>query len=152
MMHAFQTTSRFSWSALLLTITLVFVAAPVQAQALTTDTYADNSDEWWGNLEQQLAQSLDSPVPSVRIWALHNLLYFTTNHPGKADFKESIPGLLQMYRVEEHPEYRVLALMTLQNIADDAAMDRLSEMVLDEPSPFVREITRAALAEYRRML
>jgi hypothetical protein len=135
----------------MLAVAWVFLgAAPIQAQQ--QDPYGDNSDEWWTRLEQQLTQSINSPNRNIRIRALQDLFYFTTNHPERVDFREAIPGLMDMYAWEKQQQYRVLALMTLQNVADEATMNRLHEMVKSETSPYVRDVTLAALAEHRRML
>lgn len=151
MRRASRAVIRCSYGLLMLVLAGVFLgAAPAQAQQ--QDPYGDNSDEWWARLEQQLTQSINSPIRDVRVRALQDLFYFTTNHPDRVDFHEAIPGVMDMYAWEKQQQYRVLALMTLQNVADDATMDQLNEMVKSESSPYVRDVTLAALAEHRRML
>lgn len=134
-----------SWG--LAALLLLLIALPARAQ----DVYADNDQQWWTNLEQQLSNSLDSKIPSIQASALQNIIYFASHHKDKADCLETVPGLLRIYEYHTDESVRVMALMALHTISDDVSMQQLQRLVKAEKSDYVRSLTLAALADHYKV-
>ncbi|GIV59992.1 MAG: hypothetical protein KatS3mg043_1081 [Rhodothermaceae bacterium] len=130
-----------------------FFALAVFASILTTSAFAqrtfDNRDaQWWSNLEAQLTTSLDSPVEQVRDTALRHVIFFATYYGDRVDFTVAAGKILDVYEHERHEGRRMMALSALHAIGSRPAMERLHELVRQEPRGRLHQLTLAVLADY----
>lgn len=63
-------------------------------------------------------------------------------------FKKVVSPLLNMYIFDKEVNHRLMTLSALHAIGDAYGMQRLRELVNDEPSEQVQRLTRHALADY----
>lgn len=119
------------------------------AESRQLDPFGNRSVEWWGNLEHQLAASLTSRIDDVRHQALVLTITFAVRYPERMDLRRAVPPLAYMYAKEEDERHRVMALSALHAIGGTFSMQLLAEAAGSQTSARVRQLTNAALAEYR---
>ena len=126
--------------ALALTITL-----PAAAQ---DKPYDHKPAEWWSNLEAQLADNLNSPIDQVRAQSIRHIIFFAANYSEKAEFSDSVPGLLGIYDNDGNEKFRVLALAAIDAIGSGPAMEYLAQRIDQEESERVQRMMVALLSHY----
>ena len=125
---------------------LVAMALPLNAQA---QRQLDNKNNlWWNALEQQLANNLNSPIPKIQEAALQHIVFFANNYSDKVDFTDLTPEIMTMYETETLEAKRTLALVALSAIGNEQTMLRLFDLVKNERSKRIHDLTLAVLAEY----
>ena len=142
--HASKTSKRVI--AYFFVLAIAF-AGTAPAFAQTTDFATKDADEW-KQLSLQLVESLDSPIAQVKQGTLQHINFFATYHKEDVDLSVAVPKLIDIYETDDNEGSRILALTALNAIGDRSIMIYLSETVNSEPSPRVRALTLAALADY----
>lgn len=110
--------------------------------------YDDKDEVWWGRLEMQLADALESPISQVKVQTMRHIIFFAANYPDKVDMGLSVPKLLDIYDYGEKEELRVLALAAIDAVGEEYAMQHLVAKVEREKSKRVHRLTMAVLADY----
>ncbi len=131
-------------SALVLAVALFI---PLQSYA-QKQPLENRSAVWWWQLEQQLTASLDQPIAQIKDETLQHIIFFATNYEDKIDLSVVTPKLLDLYENEDNQARRTMAVVALHAIGDEMSMERLAELVENEPEGSIRNITLAVLAEY----
>ncbi len=125
---------------------LTALAAPQSATA--QDRFTDKPASWWQELETQVTASLNSPVEQIQVESMQHIVFFATHYHDQVHFEEAVSTLLTIYETSPNARMRTLALMSLQATADQSAMERLAEVVQNEPSEQVARLTHAVLGAY----
>ncbi len=124
------------------------LSIPIQANAQSTP-FLNKDAAWWGQLEKQLAKSLDQTVDQVQDETLQHIVFFATNYSDKIELSHLTPKLLEMYRNGNNEARRTMAVVALHAIGNRTSMNRLARLAENEPPGSLRNITLAAIADYR---
>lgn len=113
-----------------------------QAQQVQ-DTQWPQPDSVWAVLfEKQMNELLSEPDAHRQDEAMRFIIHFAgvTNQQGEAvfDFRSAAPRLLTIFRTEDDPSRRILALSALHAIGDESSMQTLAEWVPREQSERIR--------------
>ena len=132
----------------ILGLVALMVALAMPANAQTQRQLDNKNDLWWNALELQLANNLDSPVAKIQEAALQHIVFFANNYSDKVDFTDLTPEIMAMYENDELEAKRTLALVALSAIGNEQTMIRLFDLVKNEQSKRIHDLTLAVLAEY----
>ncbi len=113
---------------------------------LSSSSHVSNS--WVENTDRQFASALKSRNDAVREQALRDVIYIAKFHGEKVTFKKVVSPLLNVYIFDKEVNHRLMTLSALHAIGDAYGMQRLRELVNDEPAEQVQRLTRRALADY----
>ncbi|MFQ5571865.1 MAG: hypothetical protein ACE5G0_19475 [Rhodothermales bacterium] len=120
--------------------------------AAALSSLAEVSEAWVQHVDQQFATSLFSPIEAVRGQTMQDIIYIANYHSDKVTFKKVVKPLLNIYRFDENEQYRLMALASLHAVGDAYGMQRVRELVREQPSERVRLWTLAALKTYDESL
>lgn len=106
-----------------------------------------SSQRWAGEIGEQLAERIRSDEPAIRSAAIEQAYYVATSHRD-VDLSSTVPALLDVYRADPAPRYRLASVATLHAIGNDAGMRGLSDHLPDQTDRYVQIISIAALRDH----
>ena len=106
------------------------------------------TDLWVKEVDRQYAAALKETDAPTRVKALQDIIFIATRFGDTVPFEKAISPLLGVYMFDKNKNHRLMALSALHAIGDAYGMQRLRELVNDEPSEQVRRLTHRALADY----
>ena len=117
-------------------------ATPIDVLSATNTV----SEAWFAEIDRQYATALKDA--ESREQALQEVIYIATRFSEKGTFNKVVAPLVGVYIFDKNKNHRLMALSALHAIGDKYGMQRLRELVNDEPSEQVRRLTRRALSDY----
>ena len=140
------------------------VQAQVIARATATEFAPDNSpslssiellatmdtvsETWFNTVDVGYATAIDNGNTANREKAIQDVIFIATQYQDKVAFRKVVSPLLNVYIFDKNKNRRLMALSALHAIGDNYGMQRLRELVNDEPSEQVRRLTRRALNDF----
>ncbi len=121
---------------------------PEVMESLTNYDLKDMPRTWWRNLERVKDAKLNSSDCEKQELALRNLAFLATVYPDQKRFDRVIGDLYTMYRFDDNPNKRIMALSALHAIGHEDTMRTIAQDVRFERDERVRKLTVAALADH----
>lgn len=111
------------------------------------NTSAAQSDFWTMTIGRQLADGIQSEAPRVRaraIQATHNYARFGPT----VDLSATVPALVDVYRSDPDPRYRVAAVAALHAIGNEEGMLSVRSNLMRQTNELVQATSILMLRDY----
>ena len=136
-----------------LVTTAALAQEPVENEPALINQYLFDYDQirnqsWWNALESQLILMMDKPLDQIDEKSIQNIIFFATHHSDKIDLHESVPKLIEVYRLHEVEGMRLMSAVALHAIGDRNGMRKLNLYARQQPDGPVKRMAMRALADY----
>lgn len=108
---------------------------------------AGSRPRWAADIGRQLAGRMRSGLPMDRSGAIEQAHYIATHHPD-VDLRPAVPALIEVYRSDLVPRYRLAAVATLHAIGDEAGMRAVGTHLTEQSDRYVQIVSIAALRDH----
>lgn len=125
----------------------VFAASLVALGIGLTISRDGGARQWAADTGLRLAEQMRSDAVEIRSGAIEQTHYIATFHPD-VDLSATVPALVDVYKTDPVPRYRLAAVATLHALGDDHGMRAVSAHLTEQTDRYVQIVSIAALRDH----